>query len=375
MTKDAVPGPAPPPASRPVRAPRKQLALPMANAHDARMHRRRHFLMTALAAAAPVLRAQDGQRRSKYSEQAAEVPLFDYPAFAAWTLYLEKEPPADLGAALKEIAGEVGWKGGLPEKPTAETPAPWLFADRAEAQLKERPLPKAEELAASADGIDKDGLAKLAAARHAASLVLLNGRADALRHNRQAHVVALRMARSLGAWIGDDFTGRFHSADAFEAGLLTPWAEDGFPVMPRVTVALALGSEAPWEMATSGMIKFGLPELVIRKLPDGGTDRCRLLLGLVAQALIEGTAPGADGSLALTLDALRTKAALPPETDFGMGATRRSTLTLRPAKGSAAEGRRRFWEVTFPGEAGESEPLRCAAALRACFGEPAPRSS
>ena len=337
--------------------------------------RRRRFLATALAAATAPLHAQDTPRRSKYSEQAAEDPLFEYPAFAAWTFHLEQEPPADLRATLKKMADEAGWKGQLPEKPSPETPAPWLFADRAEELLKERPLPKADELAAAADGIDKDGLAKLAAASHAVSLLLLNGRIDALPHIRQAHVVALRMARSLGAWIGDDFTGRFHSADAFEKNILTPWTEDGFPVMPRVTVTLALGNEAPWEMATSGMIKFGLPELVIRKLPDGGTERCRLLLGLVAQALIEGAAPGPDGSLTLTLDALRTKAALPPDRAFGKGATRSVSLTLRSDKGGAEEGRRRFRALTFPGETGESEPLRCAAALRSCFGEPAKRSS
>ncbi len=178
---------------------------------------------------------------------------------------------------------------------------------------------------------------------------------------------AHQAAAELGAFLWDVETREYFSAKGWKEIRLDGWSA-GVPFVPAHIVLHVYPDGESLRVISLGMAKFGLPDLVVEKVPQSLSQEFGRLVNSVAQLLAEGLALSADGTLDVDLSKLkdvRLKADLEPR--FQKGAPRRVKLQALEARRDQGDPDNPLLELGFPGS-GDLH-ARHVAALDALFGK------
>ncbi|MDC0715230.1 DUF2314 domain-containing protein [Stigmatella sp. ncwal1] len=232
----------------------------------------------------------------------------------------------------------------------------------------EYPLPDGETLEMGVRRLTPHEQAQLAASERVL-LLEFTTQPPALEAVRQAHVLALELARAHGGLVWDEAVREFFSVEAWQALRLDGW-EQGAPLLENhFNSYLYSEGEGISRVLTVGLSKFGLPDLEVPQVPGALSGKMGTLVNLVAQLMLEGTPVQADGGFPVVLDTLRfaplrerlLSQVLP-------GAPRQVLLELSPVEPLEGVEDDRLVSLFFPAHPGDTPSERPYAALAALFG-------
>lgn len=295
----------------------------------------------------------------------------DTPTGFTYVVYYPEPPAVDLMVALREnpliAKGLIRLVDALPDAPHQPmVQATWLD----DVGTSYAP-PDIDSLRQIGRGLDAGQVAALSESRRA--LVLEFG------HPRSNAIVALALADTLVGALLEDYGGlpvdlamrRAISPQRWQAGRIRQASEQGANVMDHVAV-LAVSDGTSIRVVTAGMVKFGLPDLVIERLAEPQLADLTWLVNALAQRLIEGQRPDNEGWFDLSLDRIlqstfKTSLADVREPD----AEARGRFRLDPTPRLDADPLNQLVAVGFRDFVGDDESARQAAAVRTMFGRDA----
>ncbi|KFA87330.1 hypothetical protein [Archangium violaceum] len=210
---------------------------------------------------------------------------------------------------------------------------------------------------------------RLLGARHATALTF---HVPFARRN-EALLAATRFAHQLAVEhegiLWDISTRDYYSPLCWKKERLDRWS-GGVPAVPAHITVDVHGEGESRRVTTSGMVKLGLPDLVVEQVPSSMLKDMGMLVGVVAQLLAEGLELSKDGTLNVDLARLkdaRVKCLL--EEMMAEGARRNMNMKLRAleARHGKAGPQKHLLEIVFPGSGTAHE--RHQAALDTLFGK------
>jgi len=233
--------------------------------------------------------------------------------------------------------------------------------------------PTEKQLAYVGRGLD-------AAQRHTAAgskgVLVLGWKLDAdptLDRLREAQRLAFGVAQKVSGFVWDETTGQLFGVASWKRIRMDGW--DG--AIPDVRQHILLHyetHEAKHRAVTFGMVKFGLPDLVVSDMLPSDVDRMTTLLDAVAQLLVEGGSPGTSGDLAVDLKSIRHRSARDAILAAAAAdAQLHGRVALVPAQGQQGDPENRLVELRFLSYPGASDAERAAAALTSIVGAGADR--
>jgi hypothetical protein len=184
-----------------------------------------------------------------------------------------------------------------------------------------------------------------------------------LAATRFAHQVASEHS----AFLWDSETREYFSPKSWKELRLEGWSA-GVPFVPAHIVLHVYREGEALRLISLGMAKFGLPDLVVEKVPQSLSEEMGRLVNSVAQLLAEGMVLSADGTMDVDLAKLkdaRLKEQLASRTQ--KGALRRAKLQALEAQRDQGDPDNPLLELGFPGS-GDLH-ARYVAALDALFGK------
>jgi hypothetical protein len=202
-------------------------------------------------------------------------------------------------------------------------------------------------------------------------------RLDRLRDGQK---LALDVAQKAGGFIWDENTSQLFGLPTWKKSRIDGW-DDTIPDI-RQHISLHVTTRGTQHRTvTLGMVKFGLPDLVIDDvlLTDG--ERMTKLLEVVAQLLVEGGSPGTSGELAIDLKDIRHSGAREALIGAaGKDAKLRGRVALVPVAEMPGDPQNRLVELRFDrstalaaaaaADAGVTDAQRLSAALTEIMGAP-----
>lgn len=224
------------------------------------------------------------------------------------------------------------------------------------------------ELKYMARGLNATELAAMQSEHPFLALQFAHPRQEALPALRAAYQLALKLARKDKGLIWDNETRELYAPDAWEEKRLATWSES-IPIASANTVMHTyMNGELPRQI-TLGMRKFGLPDIVVSRVPQSATGSTAHLINLLSQALLEGASVGPAGSFDLALDAIQNKAVRAKALDSLKADPKKvAFLELHQAKREAGDPDNRLIEIGFARHPGPDSSARQAAALASLFG-------
>jgi uncharacterized protein YegJ (DUF2314 family) len=258
-------------------------------------------------------------------------------------------------AAEKDLrrATEPGTDGPLPAVSVREPPLDLV------------PVPEPELLVHFSVDLTPAEVARVAAVEKAVAIAFEYTPGTATAVLARAHQIVGRIAAASKGLIWVDETRLMYGDGSWKER--TAAAAAARPMAaPLTNVHMYRPGDAPTiRLVSLGMVALGLPDLVIDDMPPGFGEEAGMLLAMVAQQLLQGTAPAADGAFEVRVDALVDadgKAMTPP----GEEATGAATIRLVTATPEDGDPDNRLWAITFPGDG--ALPERQAAVLHRLFG-------
>lgn len=178
---------------------------------------------------------------------------------------------------------------------------------------------------------------------------------------------AQQVASEHGAFLWDAETREYFSPKSWKELRLDGWS-GGVPFVPAHIVLHVYREGEALRLISLGMAKFGLPDLVVEKVPQSLSQEMGRLVNGVAQLLAEGMVLSAEGTMDVDLAKLkdaRLKEQLESRTQ--KGALRRAKLQALEAQRDQGDPENPLLELGFPGS-GDLH-ARYVAALDALFGK------
>ena len=175
------------------------------------------------------------------------------------------------------------------------------------------------------------------------------------------------LATASGAFLWDIDTREYFTPERWKAERLEGWT-GGTPNVPSHVTFHVYGEDDGVRFVSLGMVKLGLPDLVVEDVPRSMTVPMGTVLNGVAQLLAEGLGVPADGTL--TVDLSRVKDARMRKQLEGKstpGAVRKLKLRALEARRESGDPDNALLEVSFPGEG--STQARQLAALDTLLGK------
>ncbi|WP_377157366.1 DUF2314 domain-containing protein [Roseateles sp. UC29_93] len=154
-------------------------------------------------------------------------------------------------------------------------------------------------------GLSKEQAVALTRSRTALIMDFAHPSTQRMSAYRSSLLVAEQVARATGGVLWDEETREVFSADEWRKRRLNSWSGD-LPDVSQQTVIHAYQNDDKLVRAISlGMVKFGLPDVVVAQFPWSSNGRMGWLLNAFAQRLGEGATMGAQGRFELDLRAIR----------------------------------------------------------------------
>jgi hypothetical protein len=213
-----------------------------------------------------------------------------------------------------------------------------------------------------------------AAQRHAAAqskgVLVLGWRLDAdpgFDRLREAQKLALEVARKTEGFVWDETTLQLFGLAAWKRLRIDGW-EGAIPDMRQHILLHYEARPEARRAVTVGMVKFGLPDLVVSDLAPRDAERMTTLVEAVAQLLVEGASPGTSGELAIDLKSIHHRAARDALlAATGADAQPQGHVGLAPAKSEKGDPENRLVQLRFA-YPGATDAERSAAGLTAILG-------
>jgi len=184
-----------------------------------------------------------------------------------------------------------------------------------------------------------------------------------LAATRFAHQVASEHS----AFLWDAETREYFSPKGWKELRLNGWS-GGVPYVAGHIVLHVYRDGEALRLVSLGMAKFGLPDLVVEKVPQSLSEEMGRLVNSVAQLLAEGMGLSSDGTMDVDLAKLKdAKLKGELESRTRKGAPRRAKLQALEARRDQGDPENPLLELGFPGS-GELH-ARHIAALDALFGK------
>jgi hypothetical protein len=213
-----------------------------------------------------------------------------------------------------------------------------------------------------------------AAQRHAAAaskgVLILGWKLDAdptLDRLRDAQRLALEVAQKTGGTIWDETTGQLFGVLAWKRMRLDGW-EGNIPDIRQHILIHYQGQAEPHRAVTVGMVKFGLPDLIVDDVLPSDAERMTNLVEAVAQLLVQGDTPGTSGAFGVNLKEIRhvaARTALMATT--GKDAQLTGRVELVPTQARPGDPENRLVTLRFP-YPGATEAQKVASAITAILG-------
>lgn len=279
---------------------------------------------------------------------------------AVW-IYLDEPLASDPVAVVKKAAGKTPWMHVAPAA-SVETfePRPALFVAYLQGPEKLN-LPDADYLTYKARGFEDGDAERLAKSVAALRLESHADHDGASRTLRAVDALALTLTKQHGVIVEDEETREYFTAKAWEARMARGWNGDQ-PLVAGHVVIHAIHGEGLLRGITLGMIKFGLPDLVLDEFPRSNYGAVGKLINLTGQSLIDATS----SPVVLTVDVH-----VPSNAHLLAGwtkplhenATGKARLRLVDAEPQEGDPRNRLLALHFPTYAGGTALERQEACL------------
>ncbi|MFN3199768.1 MAG: hypothetical protein ACE366_15300 [Bradymonadia bacterium] len=282
----------------------------------------------------------------------------------AFTLFIDA--PTTLSTVKAGLALPEGWT--TLERLPADPPRPAVLV---EIQSGEQVSPpSAEILKAHGRGLSEAQQNATHAATHAVVVSWLTGPDPQGKAFEQSQHSMLTLAEALKApALWDETTREAFSVESWQ-GLRLGDQHPGLEGRRFVTVRMVADptKDAPGHLVTSGMIRFGLPDVVLVDVSPAQARDLAPVLDLVSQALIEGQRPTPQGDLHL-------KAIAHPGVRARLGAGRTPPasappVALRITPKSPGDPENRLLKIDVPHQAGTDLHADRLRWLAAALGEP-----
>ncbi|NTX08358.1 DUF2314 domain-containing protein [Myxococcus sp. CA040A] len=293
-------------------------------------------------------------------------PLFSPRATFRFAVVHTPKPGTPVLLKVEELVRERFTVLRLAGEGTGAAPLPTVRVS--ERALKDHPLPEQGMLEIAARGLSPQEQAQLAASERITVLEFTT-EPPAFEAVRQAHALALELARASGGLVWDEHAGEFFSVEGWHERRLEGW-DGGEPMLPRhFNTRVYSEWDGTARLMTAGLGTFGLPDLGVQQVPAPLAHTVGTFMNLVAQLMVEGTAIRKNGVFPITVDALKLASyrealleQVPPE------APRRTLIGLLPVDPSDVEGENRLVEIIFKARPGDNPSERPYAAIAEVFG-------
>ncbi len=191
----------------------------------------------------------------------------------------------------------------------------------------------------------------------------------ALRHEvlKESMRFAHELAAEHGAFLLDMETREYFTASGFKERRVDGW-NGALPSVSRHITLHVYQSDKGVRAISLGMAKLGLPDLVVEQVPPGLTDEVGALVNAVAQLLVEGQVPSAEGGLEVALGKVKdAKARQELERWVVEGARKSTRVRAVVAHRDEGDPDNVLMELAFLGSGAPEDRLR--ATLDALFGK------
>src|SRR5262249_6559647 len=186
---------------------------------------------------------------------------------------------------------------------------------------------------------------------------------------RAANEIVEEIARRTGGLIWDEQTREVFSPDAWHHTRLAEWPVDSVPKIASQTV-IHLYTKDEYERAiTLGMIKAGLPDVVVEGFPTSSNSEVGDLINLFCQSMSEGNLFTNPGDFRLDLHAIKNSNVRDEQLKSlkknGIG---KACLSLRPVGPDDGDPPNRLIEIDADKYAGDDDHARLDLMLDTFFG-------
>jgi uncharacterized protein YegJ (DUF2314 family) len=281
--------------------------------------------------------------------------------FVIYTSAPSKTAVAEVARLAKAAGFALAAEPGNRELPPVPTSIFW-----GQPEVSELPPPEPSSLEYFASGLSEAEKRALVTSRGVTALEVVGKAEHALTDYRKALSLTQELARKLGGVIWDDESRTAHSVQSFKRRLES-WNGDVPDISRHVSIHQYRDGEL-LRLVTVGMVKLGLPDLVVNDVASNDAAAMANLVNLVAQSLLERQKLDAPGTLHASIDLLRhagAKAWL--ASDLKSNAKRSVDLTLVVGELEEGDADNRLLEIAFPGPA-ERLQERQTAAIADLFG-------
>jgi uncharacterized protein YegJ (DUF2314 family) len=208
------------------------------------------------------------------------------------TIYYSGQAKNNLSAAfgkhLAAYASDIRFRdrnaAALP--PSAESEVFFLNASDV---AKDAPPPTADSLRYFGRGLSQEQAAALATSKAASLIGFRLAPKNLWRDLRTAHRAIMAFAEETGGYIWDGESREAFTPASFRARRLDPWKSEVPDVTPHYKIHLYRNNDY-LRAVTVGMIKFGLPDLVVQETVQGENEAVGSMIQLLAQRLAEAPA-------------------------------------------------------------------------------------
>jgi uncharacterized protein YegJ (DUF2314 family) len=282
------------------------------------------------------------------------------PAHSMFLVYVGEGVDAR-AIADRALAGETDLRRAA--EPGTEGPLPAVSVR--EPAIGDVPVPEPEHLPHFSADLTPAEVAQVARVKKAVAIGFEYTPETATAVLARAHRIVGAIAKASNGLVWVDETRLMYGQGSWKERTAAASAETPMATALTNVHMYRPGEDATIRLVSLGMIALGLPDLVIADTSHGFGDEAGMLMAIVAQQLLQGAAPAADGSFEVRLDGLKD-ADGKPLTPPGEGATGVATVRLETATPDDGDPDNRLWAITFPGDG--PLPERQAAVLQTLFG-------
>jgi uncharacterized protein YegJ (DUF2314 family) len=165
------------------------------------------------------------------------------------------------------------------------------------------PIPDLNYLSYFGRGLDKQQANRIQESTLAVVIDIAYPRDMSFKGLKTATASLFNFAESAGGLIWDSETRELFTPEAWRLKRINSWIES-VPAIKNHTVIHAYKNGEGVRAITLGMVKFGLPDIVINDFSWSLNDSMGNLINLVAQSLAEGSGPSREGVLELNINNL-----------------------------------------------------------------------
>jgi uncharacterized protein YegJ (DUF2314 family) len=228
--------------------------------------------------------------------------------------------------------------------------------------------PDAAALEYSGYGLTKEQGLQLQQTREAFILDFAHPKENIWTALRNADELMEKIARETGGLVWDEETREVFTPDAWHKRRIADW-RDTVPSISTHTVVHVYNNGEFVRAISLGMVKAGLPDLVVEELPQSDARQVVHIINCFSQCMVEGNSPKKMGQFRLDLRAIQNAAVRDSQVNsLKPNGTGVACLSLREAVPEEGDPKNRIIEITFDRYAGNDVHARQDAALSLMFG-------